>query len=108
MDRAELSPVAREALQLMADAIRVGRLRRGWTVESLAERVGVSRPTMMKIERGDPGVAVGTVLDAAALVGVPLFDVDAPTRARHQAHLSRELSLLPAAARPRRTVSDDF
>ena len=30
-------------------------------------------PTLRKVERGDPSVALGTALDVAVLVGVPLF-----------------------------------
>jgi transcriptional regulator with XRE-family HTH domain len=106
---ATISPLAREALQLLGASVRAGRIRRGWTVVELAERVGVSHPTITKVERGDPTVAIGTALEAATLVGVPLFDPDADDRARQLAHLRTELALLPAAARrPRREVDDDF
>ncbi len=103
-----VSPVTTEALGILAAAIRTARLRRGWTVRHLAERVGVSHPTIIKVERGDPTVAIGTMLEAAALVGVPLFDVDADDRDRYGAHKRAELALLPAAARPRRRIDDDF
>jgi hypothetical protein len=57
----------------------------------------------------DPIVAVGTVLEAAALVGVPLFDADPVVRQRHQELLAVELKLLPQAARtPRVEAEDDF
>lgn len=63
---------------------------------------------MSKVESGDPTVAVGTVFEAATLVGVPLFG-DADTRARYGAHKRSELALLPDSARhPKRTVDDDF
>jgi transcriptional regulator with XRE-family HTH domain len=48
-------------------------MERGWTVEQLAERAGVAEKTVRNVERGDLGVAIGTVLDCAVLVGVPLF-----------------------------------
>jgi transcriptional regulator with XRE-family HTH domain len=48
-------------------------MERGWTVEELAERAGVAEKTVRNVERGDLGVAIGTVLDCAVLVGVPLF-----------------------------------
>jgi transcriptional regulator with XRE-family HTH domain len=108
MARHAMSGVTTETLLLLADAVRVGRLRRGWTVGELAERVGVSRPTITKLERGDPGVAVGTVLEAAHLVGVPMFDADPDVRRRERAHKRTELALLPATARPRRAVDDAF
>lgn len=105
---AVVSAATAEALGVLATAIRVARLRRGWTVRQLAERVGVSQPTIIKVERGDPTVASGTMLEAATLVGVPLFDVDANDRARYGAYKRAELALLPAAARPHRRIDDDF
>lgn len=51
-------------------------MERGWTVEGLAERAGVAEKTVRNVERGDLGVAIGTVLDCAVLVGVPLFYED--------------------------------
>lgn len=103
-----ISPATSEVLSILATAIRIGRIRRGMTVRELAERVGVSAPTMIKVERGDPGVAIGTVLEAAKLVGVPLFDEHPDGRKRYNEQKRAELALLPAAARPRREVDDDF
>jgi transcriptional regulator with XRE-family HTH domain len=108
MARPTLSPQTREALQILAASIRAARLRRGWTEAELADRVGVSRPTIVNLEAGQPGVAVGTVLEAATLVGVPLFSHDAERRAAYGALKSTELALLPEAARSRRAVDDDF
>ncbi len=105
----EISPQTTEALRLIASAIRARRLRRNWSIDELATRVGGSHPTIIRLERGDPRVAVGTVLEAATLVGVPLFDEDPVARSRYQQHLAAELSLLPQAGRMRRThVDDDF
>jgi len=102
-----LSPSTRDALRTLTIAIRVGRLRRGWTVAQLAERVGVSHATITSLEAGRPGVAVGTVLEAATLVGVPLFSSDEVQRSSHEALLRTELALLPATARQRK-IDDDF
>jgi len=104
-----ISPITSETLRLLAAAIKTGRLRRRWTINDLATRVGVSHPTIIKVERGDPSVAVGTMLEAATLVGVPLFDPDPDTRARHLDRLRTELALLPKAARqPSVEPDDDF
>ena len=37
-----------------------------------------------EIERADPTVAIGTLLEAAILVRVTLFDADPTVRAHHQ------------------------
>ncbi len=104
-----LSPLTQEALRLLGTSIKTYRLRRRWSINELGRRVGVSHPTIIKIERADPTVAIGTVLEAATLVGVPLFDADSAVRMRHQERLAAELKLLPRAARmPTREADDDF
>ncbi len=108
MARHSLSPTSVEALGILGSSIRAGRLRRRWTIDELAERVGVSRPTMIKVERGDPGVAAGTMFEAATLVGVALFGVSDDERSRYGLLKRAELALLPASARRTRAVDDDF
>lgn len=109
MAHATLSPRSTEALRLLGMAIRVARKRRGWTTAQLSKRVGVSAPTIMAIEAGKPTVAIGTVFEAATLVGVGLFGgdeklINANIRARE-----RELELLPATVRTQdRVIDDDF
>lgn len=69
-------PEAAEAIAVLGQQIRLGRQRRGWTVASLAARVGVSPPTIRAIEAGSPGASIGTVFNAAVTVGVRLFGAD--------------------------------
>lgn len=102
-----ISPVAREAAALLGQRVRLGRRERRWTVAELAERVGVSHVTITKVERGDPTVALGTAFEAAALVGVTLFDDD-PTRRRIEAEgISNRLAVLPRPFADR-TPENDF
>jgi transcriptional regulator with XRE-family HTH domain len=103
-----LSPVTLEALRLLGANLRLGRRRRHWTVAELAERVGVSEATMLKVERGDPGVRLGTAFEAAALVGVPLFDEDRSRRMLEASRLEDRLAVLPQSVRRPRAVDDDF
>ena len=70
---ANYSPRTIEAAELLGTQIRIGRLERRWTIQELAERVGVSVVTLRKIERGDPSVGLGVSFEAATLTGVPLF-----------------------------------
>ncbi len=97
-----------EAARLLGDAVRAARLERRWTVEALAERVGVSHTTIRKVERGDLTVALGVALEAAALLGVPLFSEDAERRSVESARLRDRLALLPDRARQPVKVDDDF
>ncbi len=87
-----------DATAVLGAQIRAGRLERAWTLSALAKRAQISTPTLKKAERGDPGVAVGTMLQLAALVGVPLFDDDPRLVADAEAARS---TLLSRRARPK-------
>jgi transcriptional regulator with XRE-family HTH domain len=93
---------------MLGAAVRVGRRHRRWTVAELAERVGVTEATMLKVEGGDPGVRLGTALEAAALTGVPLFGEDRSRRQLERRRLDDRLSLLPQKVRKPHEVDDDF
>jgi len=62
----------RNALRKLGHDIRDARRRRRIPVEVAAERASISRTTLVKLEKGDPGVAMGiyaTVLFVLGLVG---------------------------------------
>lgn len=64
------SAVLRTLAKLGAD-IRDARRRRRLPMEAVAERALITRVTLMKVERGDPGVSLGiyaTVLFVLGLV----------------------------------------
>jgi transcriptional regulator with XRE-family HTH domain len=102
------SPVTRDAARLLGARIKAARLERRWTLGELAERVGVSRLTMGKVERGDLSVRMGIAFEAAALLGVPLIDQDDRLRRAELLRAQDRLALLPRNARRRVKVDDDF
>ncbi|HET9592122.1 MAG TPA: helix-turn-helix transcriptional regulator [Solirubrobacterales bacterium] len=102
------SPRTREAIALLGARIRIGRRERRWTLEDLAERVGIGVVTMRKIEQGDPTVGLGPAFEAAALTGVPLFHEDPSRLALETARTEDRLSVLPKSVRKPREVDDDF
>ena len=61
--------------------------------------------TASKIERGDPAVSIGTVFEAARLVGVDLYGDQAALAGDVAA---RELALLPRRGRTRTAARNDF
>lgn len=65
-------PAARRAVIKLGDDIRTARLRRNLSMEVVASRAATSRPTLAKIERGDPTVSIGIV--AAVLQSLNLLD----------------------------------
>ena len=50
--------------------MRLARLRRNLSQEELAERMGVSRSSVVMLERGASGVAIGILLKACTLFGL--------------------------------------
>ena len=91
----------REAATLLGQLIRAGRIDRNLSVQALAERIGVSRDLMQRIEHGDPRVGLGVAFEAAVVVGVPLFTPEPSRLASERARIEEKLSLLPKAVRPR-------
>jgi transcriptional regulator with XRE-family HTH domain len=97
-----------EALRLLGVRVHQGRISRRWTQAELAERLGVSAPTVASIERGSPSVSAGHYFQAAFLVGVPLFGIDdAGELALRRRHGEDTLALLPAKVRRRAKDDDD-
>lgn len=103
------SPVAREAAALMGAMIRAARLNRKMTSAELAERTGVSRGLVARVENGDMGSAIGAFFEMAAVLGVPLFEAE-PARLTEQLNQARSVkALMPKRAfQSTMKVDDDF
>ena len=59
-----------ERLRLYGERIKTARVRRRWSQASLAERIGVERRSVIRLERGDAGVASGVLLAALWELGL--------------------------------------
>jgi transcriptional regulator with XRE-family HTH domain len=97
-----------EAARLLGARVRLARRERRWTLQELAERVGVTHVTMRKVERGDLTVGLGVAFEAAAVLGVPLFHEDRSRRALEAGRVEDRLAVLPALVRKPVDVDDDF
>jgi transcriptional regulator with XRE-family HTH domain len=85
------------------------RIERDLTVAEVAERAGVSRGLIHRIEKGDMGCSIGAVFEVAAIVGLRLFEADPTTLSRHLSMARDKLTLLPKAVRTGTgKVKDDF
>ncbi len=102
------SPVTVEAARLLGARVRLARRERRWTLQELADRVGVTEVTMRKVERGDLTVGLGVALEAAAVVGVPLFHEDRSRRSLEAGRVDDRLALLPQSVRKPVEYDDDF
>jgi transcriptional regulator with XRE-family HTH domain len=98
-----------EAAQLLGALVAVSRRERRWSARDLAERAGITPPTLRKVEQGDPTVSVGVAFEVATLVGVPLFHEDG-TRLTLDLDRTRDrAAVLPRRVRMRVDgVKDDF
>lgn len=78
------------------------------SAQDLAERAGVSRGLIQRIEKGDPGCEIGVVFEVAALVGVKLFASEDSDPARRLKEVDERLALLPKHTHPPRKADDEF
>ena len=97
----------REAVTLLAGLIRAARKERKLTAQEVADRAGISRGLLQRIEKGDMKCEIGAVFEVAAIVGVKLFDADEATLTRHIRQIEDKLSLLPKSVRKTTKVADD-
>lgn len=67
-------PVTEDILREMGEQIKLARLRRNLTAELVAERAGISRASLWKVESGNPACAMG--IYAAVLHALNNMDKD--------------------------------
>jgi len=58
-----LFPKDQRLLEHFGENLKLARLRRKLSSEQVAERAGVSRATLVKMEQGHPGVGLGHVFN---------------------------------------------
>ena len=63
-------PKHRRMLSQVGEQIRLARLRRDLSSEQVAERAGIARNTLIKIENGDEGVAIGSYMRVLIVLGL--------------------------------------
>jgi transcriptional regulator with XRE-family HTH domain len=54
-----LLPRVTRLLASFGENLKLARLRRKYSADSVAQRAGITRRTLSKVEQGDPGVALG-------------------------------------------------
>ncbi|WP_062128670.1 helix-turn-helix domain-containing protein [Geofilum rubicundum] len=65
-----LLPKSMKLLQTLGDNIKLARLRRKLTMNQVSERAGISRPTLSSLEKGNPAVSLGIVLQVLLVLGL--------------------------------------
>ena len=63
-------PSEAKLLVELGERLRLARLRRRLTTSTVAVRCDISRPTLAKVEHGDPSVTFGTYLRVLSVYGL--------------------------------------
>ena len=64
----QMPPATVAAIEKLGADLAVARLRRKESLKTWAQRMGVSVPTLQRLEAGDPGVGIGIVVTALWLI----------------------------------------
>jgi transcriptional regulator with XRE-family HTH domain len=94
-------PVRRAVRKLGRD-IREARLRRRIPAAVLAERASISRTTLFKLEKGDPGVSIGIIGTVLFVLGLDDRLTEIADVRRDEQGLALDEERLPKRIRPRR------
>lgn len=65
-----LMPSLVKILKESGENIKLARLRRKLSSEQVAERANITRPTLLSIEKGSPGVAMGAYARVLFVLGL--------------------------------------
>lgn len=109
MNKNPLSLSTKMALSLLGQLIKTARQQRALSQLDLAERLGVSRQTIIALEKGGDKVGAGILFEAAHIVGVPLLTPNSQDLKQWQAILAGFSAILPARIHSKKVkINDDF
>ena len=66
----QILPVLSKILAEFGENIKLSRLRRKLSAKQISERADISRPTLLSIEKGKPGVAIGSYAKVLFVLGL--------------------------------------
>ena len=101
-----LFPPTTRQLQELGGRLRLARLRRRYAAAVVAERAGVTRMTLYRVERGDAGVALGTYASVLRVLGLQ-GDLDAVARDDDLGRKLQDLKLPERRIAPRRPTAKE-
>lgn len=89
----------------MGQDIQLARKKRRMTVDDFAERLGVAKGTVIRLERGEPGTSMGTLAMALLALGELHRINDLIDASRDDAGLILDRDNVPERVRRPRTTS---
>ena len=63
-------PAVQRLLRELGENIRLARLRRGFSTTLVADRAGMTRPTLQAVERGEAGVTIAAYANVLHSLGM--------------------------------------
>ena len=63
-------PSSAKELEALGQRLKDARLRRRFSMETVCVRADISRPTLYKVENGDPSVAMGMYVQVLRVLGM--------------------------------------
>lgn len=100
-----LPPEAKKLIVRLGEHVRIARKRRGLTMEEMAARMYVTRKTLFRLEKGDPGVRLTVLASALWVLGLDK-DLEKVALPEHdEVGIYREKQKLPE--RVRKTKAPD-
>lgn len=97
------------AVELLGSLVENERKTRRMTAADLADRIGIDRGTLQRLEQGDPKVELGVAFEACAILNIPLFEDTVPQLANRLSEAVQRRALLPKRVRHNELrISDDF
>ena len=65
-----LYPASAREMVALGQRLKDARLRRRFSMETVCSRADISRPTLYKVEKGDPSVAFGIFVQVLRVMGL--------------------------------------
>jgi transcriptional regulator with XRE-family HTH domain len=96
-----LFPPSVHQLASLGERLRVARLRRRYSAESVAKRAGIARGTLYRVEEGDAGVSIATYASVLRVLGLQ-GDLDLVARDDVLGRKLQDLELPTRTVAPRR------
>ena len=63
-------PTIQRILKELGENLKLARLRRKLSAQQVAQRAGISRPTLLAVEKGSPGVAMSSYAQVLFVLGL--------------------------------------
>jgi transcriptional regulator with XRE-family HTH domain len=94
-------------LRYLGEYIRVARKRRKMTMTEVSDRLNIGYQTVVRIEKGDPGVSAGAYMSVLWLFGLDRQFVQSVHPDQDESGKALELSRLPSRVGSKRTTRSE-